>query len=126
MRKAPVTVWIGGPDRARAERAQEAKRPVRKALARKRSNGTINHRLNALRAALNCAWRARDPLTGKPMIPAPPLVPKLKVEEHLPRPISDADLERIGESLRPTAPHVADAAVLVRHMGFRRGPRSSA
>ena len=45
------------------------------------------------------------------------VVPELKEPEHLPRPISDTDLQRIIEK---APPHLGEAVMLARHMGFRK------
>lgn len=118
-RQQPLMIYVGGPakrDKLRPARAARAFQPA--SDGRRRTDATINRYLDCLRAALRLAATARDPVTGAPMLPAPPKVPKLKVPERLPRPIRDGNLERIIA----TAPrHLANAVVLTVLMGFRRG-----
>ena len=109
----PLKVWKGG---ALASRDRHDPRwwGVSK---RARSPASANHYLKCLRAALAQAHRARDPLTGLPMLPFPPEVKPLPAAKRQPRPMPDAELK---SRLAKAPPWVRDAAELARLFGLRR------
>jgi integrase len=113
MQATACRTYVGGPG------SGEAKGESFKAQARMRSAGTINRYLNTLRAALNEAHESRDPLTNLPLIPARADVPRLRETERQPRPVPDAVLAKLVYHATRTAPHVADAAMLMRYTGMR-------
>ena len=92
-----------------------------KKIPRKRSDATINRYLDALRKAVRLYGEQRDPATGRPKLEWLPRIPELKEKEHVPRPISDGEIERIVVASRTNWPWVADALILASQMGFRRG-----
>lgn len=85
---------------------------------RLRSETTINKYLNPLREAVGIMHRTRD-AAGQRLLEDPPKVPKLREPKHLPRPIADVHLEQlVADPLTP--PHLVDAVVIIRNMGFRK------
>lgn len=109
--QAPVTVWRGGPRR-------RSTAPLMTGTTSKvRSPASVNHRLNCLRAAFNQAHHVKDPVTGEPMLPFPPVVTPVPAPKRRPTPISDAELfARMDEA----PPWVRDVAELARFFGLRR------
>jgi integrase len=83
-----------------------------------RADSTINRYLDCLRETLRIAYEIVDS-RGRPRLQGlMPKIPDLDEPEHLPRPISDADIDRIVIE----APlHLAEAVLLARLMGFRKG-----
>ena len=117
-RKQKIYLWTGGrirpggpfPDGRNAD-------DYWKDSGRLRSDSTINRYLSSLGKTLRLANNNYDPVTGLPLLPIMPKVPKLKEPELLPRPIAPEDLERI---LAIAPQHLADAIRLTVLMGFRR------
>lgn len=108
---APVMVWRGGP-------RKRAKVPAKLGTgSRVRSPASVNHRLNCLRAIFGQAHRVKDPVTGLPMLPFPPIVTPVPEPKREPRPMPDDELyARTG-----VAPAwVREAAELARLFGLRR------
>jgi integrase len=108
---ATVSVWRGGP-RARAKAPTKTGK-----LDRVRSPASVNHRLNCLRAALAQAHRIKDPITGEPMLPFPPVVTPVPAPKRQPAPMPDAELFARLE-MAPSC--VRDVAELARYFGLRR------
>jgi integrase len=118
-RQQPVMVYVGGnknrTDAAEHHAAGSLFRPAED--GRTREDSTINRYLQALNGALGAAYKLRC-LDGSPRLNATkPDVPNLKEPEALPRPISDANIQRMIET---GPPHLADAVLLNRLMGFRK------
>jgi integrase len=82
-----------------------------------RSIASTNHYLGCLRGALQAAHKARDPLTGHPMLPFPPAVASLPKGKRRPRPMPDGELDA---RLEVAPPWTRDAAELARLFGLRR------
>ncbi len=112
-RRQKIYVWVGGPQAKTETRIQNPRRET----DRFRKDATINRYLDCLRKAVGTYCRAINPATGAPRMPWVPPIPALKEIKRIPRPVPDTDLDRIVEN---AAPWVADAAVLLRHMGFRK------
>jgi len=70
-----------------------------------------------LRGALQAAHRTRDPLTGHPKLPFPPIVASLPKGKRRPRPMPDAELDA---RLKVAPQWTSDAAELARLFGLRR------
>ena len=106
-------VWSGGALKNRSR--TDAK--WWKDTGKVRSIASTNHYLGCLRGALQAAHRTRDPLTGHPMLPFPPVVPSLPKGKRRPRPMPDGELEA---RLEVAPPWTRDAAELARLFGLRR------
>jgi integrase len=106
-----VKVWRGGP-RARAKATHKLGKGDRV-----RSPVSVNHRLNCLRAALAQAHRVKDPVTGSPMLPFPPMVTPVPEPKRRPTPMPDAEL---FARLEEAPPWAREAAELARYFGLRR------
>ncbi|MCA6303678.1 MAG: tyrosine-type recombinase/integrase [Phenylobacterium sp.] len=109
----PVRVWAGGTRRPRPEDADDP--ALWRAAGRTRAPATVNRYLNVLRESLRMAHEARDG-AGRRLLPVLPRVPELAEPAAAPRPIPDEALARI---VAVAAPHLADAILLARNMGFR-------
>lgn len=108
-----VRIWAGGSRKPTVEDAGDDS--LWRTTDRKRSDSTINRYLNVIRESLRLSHEARDGL-GRRLLPVLPKVPELAEPVSVPRPIPDADLERIAKA----APgYLADAILLARNMGFR-------
>ena len=108
---ATVKVWRGGPT---------ARKTASHKLGqgdRVRSPASVNHRLNCLRAALAQAHRVKDPVTGSPMLPFPPMVTPVPAPKRRPSPIPDVEL---FARLVKAPPWTREAAELGRYFGLRR------
>jgi integrase len=88
-----------------------------KDTAKVRSVASTNHYLGCLRGALQAAHRTRDPLTGHPMLPFPPVVASLPKGKRRPRPMPDGELDA---RLQVAPSWTRDAAELARLFGLRR------
>lgn len=88
-----------------------------KDTAKVRSVASTNHYLGCLRGALQAAHRTRDPLTGHPMLPFPPVVASLPKGKRRPRPMPDGELDA---RLEVAPSWTRDAAELARLFGLRR------
>ena len=121
-RTQPVLIWRGGnmtPKQAAERKIDPA--DLWRATGRLRADSTTNRYLNVLREVLGIAHKARDPETGERLLPFPPAVPELDEPEASPNPISDQDLLSIIAAAEANGlEHIADAAFLVRNMGFRK------
>jgi integrase len=84
---------------------------------RMRAGSTTNHYLVCLGEALRIAHANKD-AAGRPLLPELVKVPKLEEPEHLPRPVSDDDIQAI---ISTAPPHLSDGVLLARLMGFRKG-----
>jgi integrase len=112
-RDQQVRIWAGGNRKPTPDDADDA--TLWRLTDRRRSDSTINRYLNVIREALRLAHEARDG-HGRRLLAVPVTVPELSEPVTVPRPIPDADLERIAAV---AAPHLADAITLARNMGFR-------
>lgn len=118
-REQPLMVYVGAGKKCTATDAEARAKLFRPATSgKKRADSTINRYLDCLRETLRIAYALRDG-EGRPLVKGEmPKVPDLAEPEHLPRPITDADLDRIVVE----APlHLAEAVLLARLMGFRKG-----
>ncbi|PWC80806.1 tyrosine-type recombinase/integrase, partial [Azospirillum sp. TSH58] len=114
-RAQPVMIYRGGPKARTPE--EKAARYAPSKDGRTRADSTINRYLVTLREALAIAHSLKDG-AGRPLLPEMPKVPKLAEAEHLPRPVSDDDLQAI---MTAAPQHLADGIMLARLMGFRKG-----
>lgn len=110
------TVWAAGA-RKRTDLTPAEVARFTKASDEPRSAASANHYLKCLRAALGRAHRTRDPITGGPMLPFPPLVEPLPTIERQPTPMPRAELRA---RLAKARPWVRDAAELAVQYGLRR------
>lgn len=121
-RLQPVMIWVGGnmtPAQATERGIDEAK--LWRKTDRLRVDSTINRYLNVMREVIAIAARTRDPETGEGLLPFSPEVPILDEPEIQPNPISDEDLLAIIAAAEANGlEHIADAAFIVRNMGFRK------
>ncbi len=108
-----LKVWKGGSNPKRDRRDPRWWGRSKK----KRSAASANHYLDCLRAALGLAHAVRDPLTGLPMLPFPPVVRAVEAPKRQPTPIPAGELTARLELARPW---VRDAAELARLFGLRR------
>lgn len=115
-RQQRLRVYMGGGRKVAAAGRSHKPESMWKDGDKTRSDATINRYLNVIREALAIAATARD-ADGRPMLPHPPKIPSLDEGTHIPRPIPDSILDAV---IAQGPPHLADAALLVRHMGFRK------
>ncbi len=111
-RSQPVLVYKGGPKARTPEERLKHYHPT----DRNRADSTINRYLVTLGEALRIAHGLRDG-AGRLLLAELPKVPKLAEAQHLPRPVSDSDLEAI---MAAAPAHLRDGMLLARLMGFRK------
>lgn len=107
-------IYIGG-SKKRAPESDPAK--LYRPSDRKRADSTINRYLVCLGEAMRLVHWLKD-AGGRPLLAELPKVPRLAEPEHLPRPVSDDDLQAI---MQRVPQHLADGILLARLMGFRKG-----
>ncbi|WP_082108958.1 tyrosine-type recombinase/integrase [Azospirillum thiophilum] len=113
-REQPVMIYVGG-SKKREPESDPAK--LYRPSDRKRADSTINRYLICLGEALRLVHGLKD-TGGRPLLAELPKVPRLAEPEHLPRPVSDDDLQAI---MQRVPQHLADGILLARLMGFRKG-----
>jgi hypothetical protein len=113
-----LKIWAGGPEKRRDPDKLDAQGNLRwwRDGDRVRSPASVNHYLACLRGALGQAHKARDPITGQPMLPFPPTVEKVRQPKRIPRPIPD---QVLADRLERARPWVRDAGELARLFGLR-------
>lgn len=109
----PLRIWKGGTAKKRDRRDPKWWGEGKK----KRSAVSVNHYLRCLRSGLAQAHKAKDPVTGMPMLPFPPEVKSAKEPKRTPRPMPDGEL---AKRLEKAKPWVRDAADLARAFGLRK------